>query len=262
MLALGNRPRIRQKHFKSSGDRRRRQEARAVYSTRLRFEPLEDRRLLSLMPPGPAWAATPLEQRRQLGRRLPVAGDNLVSLPAQRKRRTSTTSPTRTAFGSIEIAGNNYSLTGNQVSLGGDVTSEGTGNSLGLDLQLAADHGISPTRPAHLHGLRRHRPQQPQPLAKRHQLFGQTEIDGAIGSGDGRSEHRRQRAVGADSGQQLYGRDHGQQRHPGRRKRPGPRRDRGTGTGTDVENDATLQLEGSITVTGELLTSSTYCHHQ
>ena len=31
----------------------------------------------------------------------------------------------------------------------------------------------------------------------------------------------------------------------------------GTGNGTDVENDATLELEGSITVTGELLTSST-----
>ena len=38
----------------------------------------------------------------------------------------------------------------------------------------------------------------------------------------------------------------------------------GTGNGTDVENNATLQLktDGSITVTGELLTSSYLCLHQ
>ena len=47
-----------------------------------------------------------------------------------------------TAFGSILITGNNYSLTGNQI-LGSSVTSQGTGNSLGLSLKLAANGGLA-----------------------------------------------------------------------------------------------------------------------
>ena len=48
MFALGNRPIPGRKHHKSSGDRRRLREARAAYQSRLRFEPLEDRCLLSI----------------------------------------------------------------------------------------------------------------------------------------------------------------------------------------------------------------------
>ncbi len=50
MVALGIRQRIRREHVKWSGERRRRQSARAIYQTRLRFEPLEDRSLLSVLP--------------------------------------------------------------------------------------------------------------------------------------------------------------------------------------------------------------------
>ena len=48
MFALGNRPIFGRKHQKSSGDRRRHGEVRAAYQSRLGFEPLEDRRLLSV----------------------------------------------------------------------------------------------------------------------------------------------------------------------------------------------------------------------
>ena len=48
MFALGNRPITGRKHHKSSGDRRRLREVRAAYQSRLRFEPLEDRCLLSI----------------------------------------------------------------------------------------------------------------------------------------------------------------------------------------------------------------------
>ncbi|MCL4207988.1 MAG: hypothetical protein KJ000_36335, partial [Pirellulaceae bacterium] len=44
-----------------------------------------------------------------------------------------------TTFGSILISGSNYSLAGNSIQLGGSLTSQGTGNSLATDLQLASD---------------------------------------------------------------------------------------------------------------------------
>ncbi len=48
MFGLGTRPAIREKPFKLSADRRRLRKARPAYQTRLRFEPLEDRRLLAI----------------------------------------------------------------------------------------------------------------------------------------------------------------------------------------------------------------------
>ena len=49
MFAFGNRQANRRKHHKSAEGRRRDQEVRAAYKTQLRFEPLEDRRLLSVL---------------------------------------------------------------------------------------------------------------------------------------------------------------------------------------------------------------------
>ena len=110
-----------------------------------------------------------------LGGVAPNPGDNLI-FPAGALQTTNVNDFTGadTAFGTIQISGDNYSLTGNQVSLGGAVISAGTGNSLGLNLQLSADEGIVNTNTAgrHLHGLQRHRPQRPQPLGKRRRLLG------------------------------------------------------------------------------------------
>ena len=173
MLALGNRPRIRQKHFTSSGDRRRRQEARAVYSTRLRFEPLEDRRLLSVTATWSGLGGNAFWNNAGNWDVLPVAGDNL-SFPSGPANTTTVNDFTgaNSAFGSIDIAGNNYSLTGNQVSLGGDLTSEGTGNSVGLGLQLAANHSITNNAAGTFTVSGAIELQQPQPHVERHQLFG------------------------------------------------------------------------------------------
>ena len=48
------------------------------------------------------------------------------------------------AFGSVLITGSGYSLTGNGILLGG-VTSQGSGNSLGLGLKLSANGGLANT---------------------------------------------------------------------------------------------------------------------
>jgi hypothetical protein len=48
MFGLGTRPAIRRKHFTSPGNRRRLQDGRAAYRTRLRIEALEERRLLAV----------------------------------------------------------------------------------------------------------------------------------------------------------------------------------------------------------------------
>ena len=77
-----------------------------------------------------------------LGNVAPSAGDNLIFPAGALQTANVNDFANGTAFGTIQISGDSYSLTGNQVLLGGPVVSEGTGNSLALDLQLSADEGI------------------------------------------------------------------------------------------------------------------------
>ena len=72
----------------------------------------------------------------------PNPGDNLFFPAGAAQTANVNDFAAGTAFGLIQIAGDGYSLTGNQVLLGGNIMSQGTGDSLGLDLQLAADEGI------------------------------------------------------------------------------------------------------------------------
>ena len=132
-------------------------ETRAGYNTQLRFEPLEDRRLLTVATWNGGSANDLWSNADNWGGTAPVAGDLLV-FPAGALQTTNFNDfAAGTAFGSIDISGDSYNLTGNQVSLGGDVTSDGTGDILGLDLKLAADEGIVNVNTfGAIDGLRRH----------------------------------------------------------------------------------------------------------
>ena len=256
MFAPGIHPRIRQNRLKLFGDRRRLQEARAAYNTRLRFEPLEDRRLLSVA----TWTGAGLNDlwtnAANWGGTAPVAGDNLIFPAGALQTANVNDFAAGTAFGSIEIAGDGYSLTGNQLSLAANATSEGTGNSLGLDLQLSADEGIvnantsgatftvSGAIDLNGHNL----------SVSASNYSGISELDGAISGtggltigGSGQSVLNAANSYAGvttvNSGTLVV-------------ENASALGAAGTGNETDVENNATLQLNGSFTVAGELLTSS------
>ena len=222
------------------------------------FEPLEDRRLLSLTA---TWTGAGVNDlwmnAANWGGVAPVAGDNLVFPAGPTQTAAFNNFADGTAFGSIDIAGDSYSLTGHQVLLGGDVTCEGNGNSLGMNLQLSADHGIvnnntagatlAVTGAIDLNG---------------HNLSiiatdasGATELDGVISD----------TAVGGTGGLNTGGNGrsilNAANSYAGATTVNGGtlvvENDQGLGTaatGTDVENGATLELENNITVTGEILT--------
>ena len=191
----------------------------------------------------------------------PSPGDNLI-FPAGALQTTNVNDFTgaASAFGTIQISGNNYDLTGNQVSLAGNIISAGTSNSLGLDLQLSAADGIINTNSAgatftvsgtiDLNGFNL--------LVSATDSAGITELDGQISGaggltigGSGQSvlntDNLYTGVTTVNSGTLVVENDSALGAI-------------GTGNETDVENDATLQLNdfnGPITVTGELLTSAT-----
>ena len=143
------------------------------------------------------------------------------------------------------------------MSLAGPLISAGTGNSVGLSLQLSADEGIVNTNtegatftvssPVDLNGYNL--------LVSAADSTGTTVLDGQIsGAGGLTIDGNGQSVLNADnlytgvttvnSGTLVVENASGLGAS-------------GAGNETDVENYATLELEGSITVTGEALTSST-----
>jgi len=74
---------------------------------------------------------------------VPFANDHLI-FPAGAPRATNVNDfPVGTAFGAILISGNNYSLSGNTITLKGIVTSIGAGNTFGLSALLSPNGGFA-----------------------------------------------------------------------------------------------------------------------
>ena len=155
----------------------------------------------------------------------PIAGDSLIFPAGAAQVANVNDFAAGTAFGAIQIAGNSYSLTGNQVLLGGNITSQGTGNSLGLDLQLSADEAIvnatsSTFTVSSAIDLNGHNLSVSTANAS-----GTTEFDGAIGGAGGLNFGGSGKSILA-AANSYTGVTDGQQRHPDRPRRPGPRRGR------------------------------------
>ena len=75
----------------------------------------------------------------------PVAGANLI-FPTSAAQKTNVNDfAAGTNFGAILIQGSSYNLSGNQILLNGSVTSNGSGNTFGVGLKLAANGGFANT---------------------------------------------------------------------------------------------------------------------
>ncbi len=120
----------------------------AAFSTRVVItgvEPLENRALLSVA----TWDGGGTDNHwttaeNWAGDVAPMAGDDLV-FPVSPSQKTNANDFVGTNFGSILIAGSNYTLSGNQILLNGSVTSNGTGNTFGLGVQLGSAGGFANT---------------------------------------------------------------------------------------------------------------------
>ena len=105
----------------------------------------------------------------------PHAGDNLL-FPAGAAQTSNVNDFDRdgTAFGLIEIAGDNYDLTGNPVLLAGNIVSGGTATASALEPATLRRrrHRQRQHDRRHLHRFRRHRSERPQPLGNRRERLG------------------------------------------------------------------------------------------
>ncbi len=262
MLGLLNRQTNGRKHRKLAQGRHSRREVRPAFHTRLRLEPLEDRRLLSVTAIWTGLGGDHFWNNAANWNVLPVAGDNLSFPSGPTQTSTVNNFGAGMNFGSIDIAGDNYSLTGSQVFLGGDITSAGSNNSIGLGLQLAADHSITnaSTSGATLTvsgGIDLNNHNLSLAAANSSAI---TEVDGMIGdtsvadtggliiSGSGQvvltahntyaglTEVTNYSNLVVENDSALGA----------------------TAAGTQLDYDATLQLEGGIAITGEALNAGTY----
>jgi len=113
----------------------------------LRLEPLKDR----LAPAIATWDGGSAADSQWTtaanweGDAAPNAGDTLV-FPVGVPRTTNVNDfVAGTSFGSVQILGDNYDITGNAVVLAGGVSSSGSGNTFGPDVQLSANATVGST---------------------------------------------------------------------------------------------------------------------
>ncbi|MGB7325542.1 MAG: hypothetical protein WBD31_11780, partial [Rubripirellula sp.] len=110
---------------------------------KLRIELLESRRLLAVA----TWDGGGADDNWTTANNwaadvAPSANDDLV-FPSGAARAANVNNFTAgTQFGSVQISGSNYAITGNSVKLVGGVTSQGTGNSFAPNVQLTGAGSI------------------------------------------------------------------------------------------------------------------------
>ncbi len=80
-----------------------------------------------------------------VGDTLPLAGSNLIFPNAAAQKSNTNNFGAGTIFNGILIQGSGYALSGNLIVLNGSVTSNGTGNTFGLPVQLGTNGGFANT---------------------------------------------------------------------------------------------------------------------
>uniref|UniRef100_UPI003A97ADF2 beta strand repeat-containing protein n=1 Tax=Rosistilla oblonga TaxID=2527990 RepID=UPI003A97ADF2 len=189
------------------------------------------------------------------GDTLPSPGDHLLfEAGADQSTNVNDLAP-GTEFGSILIAGNNYKISGSSVKLAGGVTSSGSNNTFGLDIQLT-DNGSIGNSGSGTFSVQGAIDLNGNDLSIT-TVSGTTRIQDAIsGAGDLVTGGNGQTVFAASNpytgstsiaGGTLVVQDAGGLGTA----------DGATATGTSLSNDAKLRLENSITVANEHLTVTT-----
>ncbi|WP_232530116.1 Calx-beta domain-containing protein [Rosistilla oblonga] len=189
------------------------------------------------------------------GDTLPSPGDHLLfEAGADQSTNVNDLAP-GTEFGSILIAGNNYKISGSSVKLAGGVTSSGSNNTFGLDIQLT-DNGSIGNSGSGTFSVQGAIDLNGNDLSIT-TVSGTTRIQDAIsGAGDLVTGGNGQTVFAASNpytgstsiaGGTLVVQDAGGLGTA----------DGATATGTSLSNDAKLRLENSITVADEHLTITT-----